>query len=365
MEANMDEDYFSDGSSDDEYNLGGISDDHLEISAVLGERNNRKHYVVVTEEEIIQRLSEHPDAWAEELSVDARLKPCTASGCGCAIRVVDESSPDADVRCLCGNEFCWRCGGAPHWPSTCAAVARLTREADMASADWILLHTKPCPKCRRPAEKEDEHDECYDSVVCAAPCKHRFCWRCLRPRKTRDRGHNKDCVERYALEDEEEERVKRHREQAKLALDRFLHDHDLWMAKQLALRHDAEHELRRLRDDAISSVVENAWAVVVEGRRVLGNAFAFGRSLLVATTKEEDDDDPHRRMRRQLFEHHRGEMDAALDRLQQCIVADATGSMAACNKDHQRCKLLMPTSATQRFVHDFAKAVEEAGAASS
>ncbi|TVU04579.1 hypothetical protein EJB05_47697, partial [Eragrostis curvula] len=310
------------------------------------------------------------DAYERSLArdyVEARrpwMKPCTAAGCGCAVE--SSGAGDSDVRCRCGNEFCWRCGGAPHWPSSCASAARWrTRDADAASADWILLHTKPCPRCRRPAQRDDDEDDGVwcDSVACAPPCSHRFCWRCLGPRAARDRrgrGH-KDCVERFAPDEDAEEHGRR-RECARQALDGFLHYEDLWTANQAA-RLDAERELRRVRDDDATAPVmertllEDAWAQVAEGRRVLGNALAYGRSLQQPATTE-DDDGALRRRRWELFEHHRSQMDDALERLQQLCVLDAARDING--HAEFRGELQMMTHATRSIVQNFAKAVEEA-----
>lgn len=243
------------------------------------------------------------------------MKPCPAPGCG---RVIDLTVPlprdaggDADVLCLCGNGFCWRCGGSPHWPSTWAAVARFwTCEADEASALWVALHTKPCPQCRRPIERRT--GGCR-YMTCAAPCFQPFCWRCLGP--TTQSFFNHDLYFE-ATRPKEEEEVWR----ARQALERFLHYQDLW-STSLHSRRKAEHEAARVlgemprltpRNALVAAEVAAAWEAVAEGRRVLGNACAHGLGLRGADKR-----------RREVFDYQHGEAEAVLDCLQQEAAAAA------------------------------------------
>ncbi|CDJ67856.1 IBR domain-containing protein, putative [Eimeria necatrix] len=81
----------------------------------------------------------------------------------------------ADVTCSCGARFCVMCGEEPHRPISCRVIAawrrKNVREAD--SVTWISCNTQPCPKCRRPIQKDKGcmHMRCY--------CQHEFCWLCL------------------------------------------------------------------------------------------------------------------------------------------------------------------------------------------
>jgi ariadne-1 len=269
------------------------------------------------------------------------FKPCTAAGCGCVIEL-SRDNVDSDLACRCGNAFCWRCGGEPHWPAGCAAAARWPRDADEASAGWMLLHTKPCPLCRRSIERIGG----CDNMQCAKPCGHRFCWTCLAP-VSGDGGYGwRRCKHDQQPDPETEEELTR----ARLALERFLHYQDMWM-DNLRWRRNAERELSKVRDDkklprGIREVVAEAWEQVVEGRRVLGNACAHGQWLQGA-------DDA---ARRELFDFQHGDTGAMLERLQDLAVKGAAPKEPL---EVFGDKLATLTLAARNGVENFAKAVEE------
>ena len=58
----------------------------------------------------------------------------------------------------------------------CKTVNQWLRKnsAESENANWILANTKPCPKCKRPIEK---NQGCMH-MVCSQ-CRSEFCWLCL------------------------------------------------------------------------------------------------------------------------------------------------------------------------------------------
>ena len=58
----------------------------------------------------------------------------------------------------------------------CETVTRWIQKnsAESENANWILANTKPCPKCKRPIEK---NQGCMH-MVCTQ-CRSEFCWLCL------------------------------------------------------------------------------------------------------------------------------------------------------------------------------------------
>jgi len=73
----------------------------------------------------------------------------------------------------------WRqqqCNHAAPLQVDCQTVGKWLRKnsAESENANWILANTKPCPKCKRPIEK---NQGCMH-MVCSQ-CRSEFCWLCL------------------------------------------------------------------------------------------------------------------------------------------------------------------------------------------
>ncbi|TVU04586.1 hypothetical protein EJB05_47704, partial [Eragrostis curvula] len=285
--------------------------------------------------------------------VEARglwMKPCPAAGCGCAIEIpIEGDGSGADLVCRCGHGFCWRCGGEPHWPASCAAAVGWAGEADAASAEWVLVHTKPCPRCRRPIE----HGGGCRALRCADPCGLWFCWRCLGSIDETGWLAHDSCAEVRSPAAATEEELRRAAE----TLGAFLRYQDLWAANRRA-QQLAEHEARLLglrAGDKVDKgeVVAEAWEEVAEGRRVLGNACAQGQSMVRRRGGASA------RRRWELFEYQHGETDAVLDRLQQCAQEAATTAAEERELDRLLAVLAQQISVTRCCVDSFARAVED------
>jgi ariadne-1 len=84
------------------------------------------------------------------------------------------------VACSCGAEFCFKCGDEPHAPVSCTLLEKWVDKCQNESetANWILSHTKKCPKCSVRIEK---NQGCNHITCKGAGCKYEFCWICLGP----------------------------------------------------------------------------------------------------------------------------------------------------------------------------------------
>lgn len=73
--------------------------------------------------------------------------------CGNAIRV--EGDTYCEVECTCGLQFCFNCSFEPHSPCSCLIWDLWLKKCSSESenVNWITAHTKHCPKCHKPVEK--------------------------------------------------------------------------------------------------------------------------------------------------------------------------------------------------------------------
>ncbi len=94
----------------------------------------------------------------------------------CIVEDAEGNLGVATVKCICEEEFCFKCSTAPHVPAPCdiARRWRTTLNSDDATRLWLESKTKPCPKCKVPIEK----NRACNHMVCAK-CQFSFCWLCL------------------------------------------------------------------------------------------------------------------------------------------------------------------------------------------
>eukprot|EP00667_Euglena_gracilis_P007579 EG_transcript_7653 len=107
---------------------------------------------------------------------NVHMKWCPSTPhCGNVIFVA-QSSPKVvvEVRCLCGCDCCFNCTQEPHGPATCSMVKTwlTTLRADGGNTCWLSQHTKDCPVCGQPVEKNGG----CNLMVCR--CGAYFCWIC-------------------------------------------------------------------------------------------------------------------------------------------------------------------------------------------
>ena len=76
----------------------------------------------------------------------------------------------------CNAETCAECKVPWHTGMTCEEYHTSMQENDKASASWIKKHTKPCPGCEAPVQKNRgcPHMQC-------TRCQQQYCWECLGP----------------------------------------------------------------------------------------------------------------------------------------------------------------------------------------
>ncbi|KAK4404089.1 putative E3 ubiquitin-protein ligase ARI8 [Sesamum angolense] len=163
-----------------------------------------------------------------------KIKWCPAPGCDSAVKYV-VGSGSYDVTCSCSYSFCWNCTEEAHRPVDCETVAKwvLKNSAESENMNWILANSKPCPKCKRPIEK---NQGCMH-MTCTPPCKFEFCWLCLGAWS--DHGERTGgfyACNRYetASKDGVYDEAERRREMAKNSLERYTHYYERWLPTKRA-----------------------------------------------------------------------------------------------------------------------------------
>ncbi|XP_027171774.1 probable E3 ubiquitin-protein ligase ARI8 [Coffea eugenioides] len=252
-----------------------------------------------------------------------KTKWCPAPGCDCAVYYIVGSSSNGrnfDVTCNCSYGFCWNCLEVAHSPVDCDTTGKwiVKNSSEAENTNWILTYTKPCPKCKKPIEK---NQGCMH-MTCKSPCNHHFCWLCLGPWSAhgeRTGGYYACNAYERAKQSAEYDEDKNKREMAKNSLRKYTHYYERWAGNEKS-RKKALKDLKLMEAIHLEKLSEiqgepetelqfiiRAWAQIVECRRVLKWTYAYGYYL---------PEDQHKK--KGLFEYIQGEAEAALERLHQC-----------------------------------------------
>ncbi|THU50575.1 hypothetical protein C4D60_Mb06t21690 [Musa balbisiana] len=296
-------------------------------------------------------------------SLIAQIKWCPSPGCEFAVDF-DINSISYDVCCYCSHSFCWNCIEEVHRPVDCGTVAKwiIKNNAESENTNWILVNSKPCPKCKRPIEK---NQGCMH-MTCRAPCKFEFCWLCLgawSEHGAKTGGfyscNGYETARRDGMYDESEKRRKR----AKFSLERYTHYYERWATNESSRKKALEDlhimqtnkleklSLRQGQSEAQLKFIIDAWLQIVECRRVLKWTYAYGYYL-----PEHDD------TKRQFFEYLQGEAEFGLERLHQCAEKELQEFLDADTPmkgfDNFRVKLTRLTSVTHNYFENLVQALE-------
>ncbi|KAI5658099.1 hypothetical protein M9H77_26892 [Catharanthus roseus] len=292
-----------------------------------------------------------------------KTKWCPAPGCDCAVEYV-VGSGTYDVTCSCSYSFCWNCTEEAHRPVDCDTVAKwiLKNSAESENMNWILANSKPCPKCKRPIEK---NQGCMH-MTCTPPCKFEFCWLCLGAWSEHgERTGGFYACNRYEAAKQEGlyDDAERRREMAKNSLERYTHYYERWATNQSS-RQKAMADLQQMQSVHLERLSEiqcqpesqlkfiiEAWQQIVECRRVLKWTYAYGYYL-----------PEHEHTKRQFFEYLQGEAEAGLERLHQCAEKELQNYLhgEGPSKDFNdfRTKLAGLTSVTRNYFENLVRALE-------
>ncbi|KAL5703989.1 RBR-type E3 ubiquitin transferase [Ranunculus cassubicifolius] len=257
------------------------------------------------------------------VEANKNTKWCPAAGCEYAVEFV-RGSVSYDVNCDCSNNFCWNCSEDAHRPVDCETVAKwvLKNSAESENVTWILANSKPCPKCKRPIQK---NQGCMH-MTCHSSCRFEFCWLCLGAWS----DHGKKSGGFYACNKYEKEKregkhdeAEKKREMAQVVLEKYTHYYERWDANEKS-RKKARLDLKKVEDEEVDklrdklniplsqvSFVIDAWVQIIECRRVLKWTYAYGYHMPENEVEK-----------KKLFEYLQGEAESWLERLHQLAEKD-------------------------------------------
>jgi len=106
---------------------------------------------------------------------------CPAADCKYVIHLISLNKNEKivkNIRCDCGNYFCFGCRAEAHRPLNCDLFSKWLEltggSGEQLNKLWILKNTKKCPKCKVDIEK---NNGCMH-MTCRS-CRYEWCWICL------------------------------------------------------------------------------------------------------------------------------------------------------------------------------------------
>ncbi|CCE64608.1 hypothetical protein TPHA_0I01020 [Tetrapisispora phaffii CBS 4417] len=108
---------------------------------------------------------------------------CPFTDCKCIVHIQDTTEFVEYIRlhyspyvlCNESHRFCFSCSFEMHSPADCEITSSWIKKAKKESdnLNWVLSHTKECPKCSVNIEKNGG----CNHMICSS-CKYEFCWIC-------------------------------------------------------------------------------------------------------------------------------------------------------------------------------------------
>lgn len=239
--------------------------------------------------------------------------------CGNAIRVEDDEF--CEVECSCGFQFCFSCSSEAHSPCSCFMWELWIKKCrdESETVNWITVHTKPCPKCHKPVEKNGG----CNLVSCI--CGQAFCWLCG---AATGRDHTWSRIAGHSCGRYKEDREKR-TERAKRDLYRYMHYHNRYKAhtdsfklesklKESILEKvsNSEGKESTLRD---FSWVTNGLYRLFRSRRVLSYSYPFAFYMFGDEIFKDEMTKEEREIKQNLFEDQQQQLEGNVEKLSKIL----------------------------------------------
>ncbi|CAM6090132.1 unnamed protein product [Calypogeia fissa] len=251
---------------------------------------------------------------------NANVKWCPSiPHCGNAIRV--EGEPYCEIECICGQQFCFNCLAEPHSPCSCLMWQLWDKKCkdESETVNWLTVHTKPCPKCHKPVEKNGG----CNLVGCI--CGQAFCWLCG---SATGREHNWNSIEGHSCGRYKEEKEKE-AARAQRDLKRYIHYHSRWKGHMDSLkfvekqREGVQQKIIAL--EASESLVKdyswlsNGLQRLFRARRALSFSFAFAFFMFGNDLFKDDISEEQNEINQNLFEDQQTQLEETVERLSKLV----------------------------------------------
>lgn len=251
-----------------------------------------------------------------------RVKWCPSTPhCGNAIRIEDDQF--CEVECSCGSQFCFSCSSEAHSPCSCLMWELWVKKCrdESETVNWITVHTKSCPKCHKPVEKNGG----CNLVSCI--CGQAFCWLCG---GATGRDHTWSSIAGHSCGRYKADREKK-AERAKRDLYRYMHYHNRYKAHTDSFKLESklkgtiqekvsilEEKESKLRD---FSWVNNGLNRLFRSRRVLSYSYPFAFYMFGDELFKDEMTNEEREIKQNLFEDQQQQLEANVEKLSKFLEA--------------------------------------------
>ncbi|KAL8027722.1 hypothetical protein ABFS82_14G111400 [Erythranthe guttata] len=235
--------------------------------------------------------------------------------CGNAIRV--ENDEFFEVECSCGLQFCFSCVSEAHSPCSCLMWKLWTKKCqdESETVNWITVHTKPCPKCHKPVEKNGGCN--LVSCICGQP----FCWLCG---GATGRDHTWSSIANHSCGRYKEDSAKKS-ERAKRELYRYMHYHNRYKAHTDSFKQ--ESRLSETVKEKVSNLEANesnlrdfSWVTnglyrLFRSRRALTYSYPFAFYMFGDELFKDEMTEKVRETKQHLFEDQQQQLESNVEKL--------------------------------------------------
>ncbi|KAH7524041.1 hypothetical protein FEM48_Zijuj06G0076200 [Ziziphus jujuba var. spinosa] len=245
-----------------------------------------------------------------------KIKWCpSVPHCGNAIRMDD---PQFEVECSCGLQFCFSCSSEAHSPCSCQMWEMWAKKCqdESETVNWISVHTKPCPKCRKLVEKNGG----CNLVYCI--CGQTFCWLCGGATGS---DHTWTSIAGHSCgRFKDDEKVKVDRAKRETYLVRYLHYYNRYKAHKDSFK--LESKLKETMQAKISNLedkqcickdfswVTNGLSRLFRSRQIISYSYPFAYYMF-GDLIENDLTKKEKEIKKNLFEDQQQQLEANIEKL--------------------------------------------------